>query len=424
MINTKNYFFVNGSSVKNKVRHIFFVCLAFGLVFNLSFAAMPAISTGRVALLCMLVLYWKDILKQIFWFSRKYLFTFSLIFFLVPFSLAWLAINGGEDTVMFSRALWFLLYVIISAFCYARICNFKLEVAMAYYMVAVLFQALLVLYGVSEPEFRNWVAQSLVMSGNIDFTEGVRFSGLTNSGGANLSVQLSLGVAAALILFSLSRSTWSKLYLLLIAFIICFSTIFVGRTGLYISLLSMMGFIFLSNRTLFIPTILIAIILPFLLYVSYASSGGFELVDSDANLERTINWAFDVFLTRESDSAKSLVSELSNVRQLGVSELLIGSGRIIEVDGSNYSKHDSGYLHSLYALGLPLSTVFYVTLFYIYWRLLRDVDGKLKLIGVIFVALIFILEIKEPFIFKYTLPFFVFVYAYLAHRHIREKFVR
>lgn len=394
------------------------VVLTFGLVFNLSFTAAPVLTSGRIAVFCMFLIYGSACYKLFVKFIEEFKLGFLVFFTLIPFSLCWMVFNGTDDVVMFSRALWFLIYTLMATFLYARMSEYNIRSAMSYYMVAIIIQAFFVFNTVVDPDFRDWVEHVLVMGGNVDFSEGVRFSGFTNSGAASVALQLGLGVAAALVLFSQSRSNFSRIVLLFSAIVISISTVFVGRTGLYVSLLFLLAFIPISGRSMIVPFTLIFIMGFAVAYIYSFSSGGFEVASGGANLDRTFNWAFDVFIFGESDSANSLASTLSNVRELSVSELLIGSGRVINHDGSNYSGHDSGYIHSLYSLGLPLSLLFYATILYIFLRHLRKLSGRLKYIGVMLVLLVFLLEIKEPFIFKYTLPFFVFVFLYLARKQI------
>lgn len=417
-------FIVNISRINRNLSHFFFVFLTFGLVFNLSFTAAPFFSTGRLSFLCMLALYWRDAFNMTLKFALRYPLVLNLFLLLIPFSMAWLAINGTEDTVMLSRAFFFLIFSVLGAFLYVRMCRFNLSLAMIYYMIAMLIQALLVFITVLDPDFRDWVQEALVTGGNIDFSAGVRFSGLTNSGAASVAVQLGLGVAASLVLFSLSRSAWSKLGLLLAAIMITIATIFVGRTGLYLSLLMLFGFILLSRRSLFISVLLIGSVWMASSFISSVGSGGIKIENNEVKLDRTVNWAFDIFLVGESSTADALVSELKTFRELSAADILVGTGRVTETDGSNFSKHDSGYIHSLFALGLPLAISFYAALFWVYWSMLRYMRGKLKVMGLILVALVFILEVKEPFIFKYTLPFFVLVYLYLAQHRNTNKVAR
>jgi len=407
---------INIKILMSLVSAIFKVAITFGLIFNISFTAAPSISTGRIALLIMFILYGRSAFYLLARFALSNKLFITLTSLLLPFTVFWLGINGTEDSVMFSRVFWFLIFTVLGAFLYVRMSRFDLNTAMLFYLLATMLQVMFVFYSVLSPEFRDWVDVALVNSGNIDFSEGVRFSGFSNGGGAILSLQLCLGVVASLVLFTQMKSGGGKFGLVLAALLITIATLFVGRTGLYVSLSLMFGFIFFSTRSQLIPIFLIISLFGGYLYLQSMDLDGVEIEGNDVKLARTFNWALDVFLIGESSSANNLIAKLSNTREMGVTNLLIGSGRVSELgpEVKNYSGHDSGYLQALYALGLPLSILFYGALLGVYVRMLIPLHGDLKVIGIMLVFLIFSLEIKEPFIFKYTLPFFILVYLYIA----------
>jgi len=412
---------IRAVTIKFAASLLFKVTLTFGLIFNLSFSVAPSLSTGRLVLLIMIILYGRDAFTLTVKLARQHSIVFTVFLLLLPFSMIWISINGANDTVILSRAFWFFLFSILGAMLYVRMCRFNLFAAMQLYLLAMVAQSFFVFQTVVDPGFRDWVGNAIVIGGNIDFTEGVRFSGLSNGAGAALSVQLGLGVIAALVLFSQSRSLTGRFWLTISALLITASTVFVGRTGLYIALLTLLGFVLLSRRSILIPIMLLMTVWGASSFIYSFDSSRFQLENNEIKLDRTVNWAFDIFLFGESESSNALISDLSKTRDLDIDTMFFGSGRVTEPDGSNYSGHDSGYIHSLYALGLPLSVIFYISLFWLYWRLLFPVQGRLKLIGLMLMSLVFMLEVKEPLIFKYTLPFFVFVYCYLARHKQMEK---
>jgi hypothetical protein len=344
---------------------------------------------------------------------------FFILILLMPLSLMWLAYNNANDLTILSRAFWFVIFAVFSAFLYVQMCQYNLNTAMSYIVVVMVLQAVFVYISILSPDFRIWVGQALVSGGNVDFSNAVRFSGLSNGGAANLSLQLGLGVAAAAVIYTQTRSEFTKYLLLVSALFITFSTVFVGRTGLYLSLLMLTSLLLTFAKSPIKLAILALSLWGVVLFVNSASSNYFASGDNPVKLDRTVNWAFDVFMYGDSDSVNALM-DLSSVREPTITNLLIGSGRVSEYDGSNYAGHDSGYLHLIYAVGLPFSILFYISLLMIYIRIIKPVRGGLKLYGLIFIALIFFLEIKEPFIFKYSLPFFVFVYSYLARARFLE----
>lgn len=409
----------------SQLSHVVKTAITFGLVFNLSFSSYPSASTGRLALAVMAMIYGRDALLLIRRFAISNSLSLLVLIAPLPFSMFWLSFNGGEESTMVSRASWFLLFVVLAAFLYVRMCQHKLSLAMAYFLVAMLAQAIFVFYSMLNPDFRIWVDRILVESGNIDFTDGVRFSGLSNGGGAALSVQLSLGVASAIVLLSQTKSYWIKNILIIAALFLTASTIFVGRTGLYLSILMLLFTPFLFRKGLLLSFILL-FIFSFFVYplVQEVAESGVEIENNQIKLDRTMAWAFDVIITGESSSAEALASDLSYARELSSLELLIGSGRVLDANGYNYANHDSGYLQTIYAIGLPLSVAFYLVLFLIYIRLLRFEKGNLKVIGLALALMVLALEIKEPFVFKYTLPFFVFVYTYIIWCNKSAKTMR
>lgn len=412
---------INVQSLKHVSSALLKVVLTFGLIFNISFVVLPALTTGRLALLVMFVLYGKTACKQLVEFVQAYRPVLAVFLFLLPFSMIWFVINGTEDSVMFSRAFWFLVFVILAAFLYARMCKLQLFQAMLYYLIAMLVQSLFVLKSVFDVAFRSWVERILIMSGNIDFSEGVRFAGFSNSGGSTLSLQIALGGIASIVLLLQTRNPLGKIALLFANIILLTAVIFVGRIGLYVYFFVGLGFVFFSGRSLYVPVLLVVFIWLASSFVASLTLLG-SWIDTDySKLSRTILWSFDIILTGRSDSTVEFLSALSKIQPLSVLDLLVGTGRITNSDGSNYCGHDSGYFHMLYAVGLPLTVSFYVSLFWMYWRLLLPIRGKLKFFGTCLVFLVFILELKEPFIFKYTLPFFVFVFIYLARLSFTGK---
>lgn len=390
------------------------VILTFALVFNISFIFSPSLSTGRIALILMILMYGKNAFIPFAIFMRTYKQSFVLFIFLIGYSLFLVSLNNFEDSILFSRMLWFFCFSIIAAFLYMQMCNYSLSKALTYYLLAMLMQSFFVFYSIIQPDFRLWINETLVNSGNIDFGTEVRFSGFSNGGGSNLSLQLSIGSIAALCLFAQYEKPWVKINMIFSTIIITIATIFVGRTGLYICLLTCVSFFCISKQGLRIVSsvCITALIIFFLVpHMNFIAQ-----IDSLYNLklERTLEWAFDFLFTGQSSTANALISNLSETKSLNLTDFIFGSGRITTPDGTNYSQHDSGYLHSLYAMGFPLSLLFYLALSWIFFDNLKIVTGKLKIIGLGIVALVFLAECKEPYIFKYTLPFFTFIYIYLA----------
>lgn len=403
-------------SVARKSIHFgFLAVISFLYVFDLSFVGYPSISTGRVALLLMLLLHGREISVGLVRFVLANRFFFLVLSVLLVYAFVSLALNGVNDRVLLSRVVWFVTFSIVGAHAYLVTCGYDIYKAMLSFALATLIQAGFVFLSVIDPGFREWAQSSLEQGGHIDFTDTVRFSGLSNSGGALLSVQLALGVAACVVLAQLRNETMERLRCVLIASIITLATVFVGRTGFFVSLLLLLVLL-ASFRGVFLITLAISAVAFSAHRIFARIEQGINVNDNQIDLERTLNWAFELFLYGESSSASVLIADLANLREMTVPMLVFGSGRVSDSDGANYAGHDSGYIQALYSLGLPLSVVFYIAILYLFVRMLRVTDFVTRRIGYCLVLLMMMLEVKEPFIFKYTIPFFILVFT-LASRH-------
>jgi len=75
----------------------------------------------------------------------------------------------------------------------------------------------------------------------------------------------------------------------------------------------------------------------------------------------------------------------------------------------------SGYIQTYYALGFPAALIFYGAFYAYLLSAFARVRTERVALAVLAVAMI-VLEVKEPFIFKYALPFFLLVLLALAGR--------
>ena len=402
--------------LKNINHYVFGIMLTFAYIFNISFNINPVLSTGRFAFLIMFLFWGKDVFYKILTFIKQRKIQMIVFFSIFILSLFQFAINNLEDSVMLSRISWFLIYSIFGSFLYCSMCRNSLKKAMIYIYVAVIIQSFFVLFSIFSIEFKLWVNSTLVNTGNIDFTDGVRFPGLSNGGGATLSLQLALGICAAFFLFINESNIRNKLLILTFSSVICISTIFVGRTGLYIGFFMIFFMIinFIKKPShLIIASCFYAVIGMGLFFINNEIN---NLLMENVDINRLTNWAFDILLSGESTSAQGFVADFYRLPDFNILHFLFGTGRVVYFDGTNYSAHDSGYIQTGYAIGVIFSLSFYIALFSIYFFQLRKATGYVKVLGAIFISMVFLLEVKEPFIFKYSLPFFVFVYLQLASR--------
>jgi hypothetical protein len=120
-------------------------------------------------------------------------------------------------------------------------------------------------------------------------------------------------------------------------------------------------------------------------------------------------WATEIFLRgRETGSWTDL--KHMPIPPL-TSDTFAGTGRL-EAMGANASGSDSGFVQTYFALGLPMTVLVYAGFFGSAAVLTASSKSPVRY-SVLFLAML-IAEIKEPFLFKYTLPFFFLTAATLS----------
>ena len=195
---------------------------------------------------------------------------------------------------------------------------------------------------------------------------------------------------------------------------ITIATIFVGRLGLVFSSLAVI-ILLMTNKRILAVSIGLGSLLFNTLYHTIKNSTLNELKIID--IDRTLDWAFGIFIkggfvTNETQGVNSVIAYLKGLTPITPSSLLLGTGLITRIDGikGNYCNVDYGYIHTIYAIGLPLALFFYIGLAGFFINLSRSQAGKHNKISIILICCMFIFELKEPFIFKYSVPFFIFIY--------------
>ncbi|MFY3773571.1 hypothetical protein ACOSZC_05535 [Marinobacter salsuginis] len=207
-----------------------------------------------------------------------------------------------------------------------------------------------------------------------------------------MSVVLSLGSLSILRLSDFRTKTWHFSVLVLIT---C-SAALVGRTGMLVSLICLFLLVFkgrVSIKGLAISS----------LFVGLLGFMAFDAVKSNPQFfGYTLSWALSVF-TGADHTVTTLLGQ--DLRELNERILLFGGTGVSSPEGVNASGSDVGYIQTLYSIGLPFALVFYVTYFFYLCQI--NVDNGGCFFKWLLIFLVFLLELKEPFIFKYAISFYV-----------------
>lgn len=276
---------------------------------------------------------------------------------------------------------------------------------MKYILIGIFINSIIILLEFQYPSFKLLLETILVndSNANINYLEHpFRLRGLAAAGGAGLSIVNASAIWMCIFLGK--RDHINKSLALLIILIINISNIFTGRVGLIYGIIFSIYFIFFiylravnKNKFFLIRDIFILII--------------FIRLFSDFNLsDEILAWAFE--WTNSFQGGKFSTSSTDDLNQMlfipdNLIHFLFGIG-FFEGENKFYPRTDSGYLKTLLSIGFIFSIMFYSILFLKIFKI-SVIDNKLKLFLYPLIALLLIVEIKEPFLYQNFLARTVFL---------------
>jgi len=379
---------------KNGVGTLVFLGVAlFSSIYMVSFQFAPSLSSMRVAFV--LLVAWFFLMKRcriiIDFTTLMMLFTLIL---LCSFSVSVSVINNS-DYIQSSRIFHFILFCFILPYIVVEIIQEERD----FHLIIIacgLIQSFMVFVTFFNVDFSRWLFSVIVAASSFDINIVSRSPGFSSQGGSALSVALSLSMIS---LFRLSVCN-SKFWHYMAAITIILATLLVGRMGFLISLTMFLSMLILRRK----GWLHVLVLLP-VLALLYNLSTGF-LGENKQLTEYTLNWALSIF-TGDDQTVAILIN--MGVPNLSTEALFFGTGAVAMSNGENASGSDVGYIQSYYALGLVFSPILYMCIFLLLLKNVLLVSAKNKSFAYFLLFLPFILEFKEPFIFKYALVFYVHV---------------
>jgi hypothetical protein len=374
----------------------------FSVLFDINFKFLPSLTTSRLAFLALLLLVL--IKKKRFPVSSL---NYLAVLFVILFFSIWQYLFSGDFTQP-SRIIWFSLYSILTPFLFINFIKNRNEF---FYLIAlaVTIQAVLTILSYLLPSVKNVFNSLIIYSSNFDATNLLRAMGFASVGGASFSVIQSTGVISFLVLDNLNKFHFLKRFLIWVSILLIFISIFfIGRTGLFICIISFI--IYFVSLKLKLKSIAITAAFLFLAsQINYVNLVQNLTSGVDGfNTDLFVNWIESSFKLKDNETTEAL-NEMP-VPPLSF-ETVFGTGRVRDISGlENASGNDSGYIQTYYSLGLILAIIFYVTFFsfLIYQiKMQKKFNDSKQFVLYLLVFVIFVLEFKEPFIFHYSFPFFV-----------------
>ncbi len=383
----------------------------FMVVFNVTFAAMPSPSTlGAVIRVGTVALLWLGVRVLRRFVVEEPGASLTLVALLIYAAVQWM-LTGFADASQLVRLFAFCLYAIYGALLLATLFEGD-ELAFARACaIAGIIQAVCIVFSFISPDYRQWLSGVVAQSGNIDLVTGLGAPGFSNSAGALLSVAQAGCVFSALVAARRSVRTGTRVAYLLAAIGITASTFLAGRTGVLLAC----GFLTLFGADAIARRRWAVVVAGMVSVVVLAAIGNIALraVADRAGVDPDFlkSWSLELF-TRGTNTAS--IGDLSSQPVPPLSfATVIGTGLVNAPAPwiGSASGNDSGYVQTYFALGLPATIVFYLTVAFLALRSALRSETPYFL-GALALA-IFLVEVKEPFMFKSPLPVIFFTFAFL-----------
>lgn len=321
-----------------------------------------------------------------------------LMFVLIMVSFLQYLFSG--DFTQSSRLLWFSLYSIMVPYIFYKVTE-NVSEFLWLIVISTFIQAILTINSFFIPSFKQFILSIIFVGGNQIELSAFRAIGFSSISGAAFSVVQSCGVFAGLFLLKKTDIKFQRILVYVFIAVVLLSTLIIGRTGLIISLLAILLF-FISELS--VKKIIRYFVIFFILYqVNYIKI--LESVTANIpgfNVDYFLGWTGEALTIKNNRTAEIIMDMPIPPVTL---KTIVGTGEVFDINsGSNSSGHDSGYIQTYYSLGLIFAGVFYIG-FLIF--LISEIQKTRRHWLLLPVIMMFILEYKEPFIFKYILPFFV-----------------
>lgn len=262
----------------------------------------------------------------------------------------------------------------------------------------VFVNALIIVIEYHVPAFRAFIESMLYLpeNSNINYlTREYRLRGIASGGAANLS--LFHGMVLVIIQALYIKHKIGVVYTLVASVTIFTSLLFIGRTGILIGFIGIVIFhalnLMMARNKLSLRR--------FFLYISLAAiivvaPPVFAIFFPDNVLAYSISFLYEgVEGLREEGTTRAVANMFEIPNKWG--KLLFGVGAHWG-DFTLQGSVDAGYMRMLTALGIPLALAFYC--FYAFLAKYLFNLTHYKSVWIVIMIIMFIAEIKEPFIFK------------------------
>lgn len=407
-----NFFLIKKSSLLLVLGLFFFL-------FSVKFTFLPAHSYQIVLLIASFYVI-IDYIR-----NRKNLFSisseFKIFTYLYLLLFLWIVIsygfNGFEDPYMIKKIIILFIKSILCSLIFVYIFlkfNISFKNLILYLQIIIFIQALFVIFYFFNIDFKNWTLDFIPASGNLDPRLDFRSRGLMNGASATGSLMMSFGLIFTAYLAVVSEVKKRYFFYFTISFsLILISIFFIGRTGFLI--VPFVGFYFLfiyiykkefrNNIKIFVGYIFtyLSIGFVFLSILMYLNLLSIDLT----KFNTVLNWVTNEINFQNGSMEIKTLTILSSHWFVPDDIKTFLFGNPSSFDEERISS-DIGFIRILYGFGIIGSILFYGFFIFVFLKMIQKLEKiEEKLIIIIFAILLFITEIKEPFLFKVSINSFI-----------------
>lgn len=298
--------------------------------------------------------------------------------------------------------------------------------------IAISVHALLMIAQFIFPELRNAIYVFTFADQMLEFNQQFRMAGLTNGGGAQLSLFQAMGLVVWPLVMQNHKSVSKKVVSALMAICIAVSLLLSGRSGIILALMTLPVIVYFSHRGSFVSRVVWVVKIA----GAAATLGGalYALVlsgsihsDNWAYAERAADRSLDFILGDQSLTEHGVILDLKGMLFIpdDVATFWFGDPYLFDTSylmGERIVPSDIGYIIFLFGYGAIGSLIQYAFYGLIIWYSVRywRYNKQLALISLVWAVSVLIFHAKEVLVFsRIGFSLTVMIMAALALEHTK-----
>ena len=405
-------------------------CVFVLFLFLYNFAIIPfprQVRSGIIlSLILILISFRKGITRKIPLFLGRPFLCYSILFLI---SIAFYLYNSLEDiTVPVMYVCNILMFIGAYFICRYFYKDESPHTFLEDVLKIIFIQSIIILVMFFIPTIGEWI-RYLIRNDELfelyakgDIEKGFRGNGISGSLVWDFGVQQSLGLVVAAYLMRTSLMHNALYYVVAYLFIFA-SVLMTGRSGLIGVGISCIVFMWRIN--IFVERIRKYVAYKFFIVVIMFSSI-VSVYIANSEYEYIFRYGLEFFYNLEEKgefSSESTNSLFENHLRIDPDyNIITGSGKYMNDDGSYYGDTDCGYIRHAYYYGI-LSFILYGLIFYLFYRMIRNIPSQYSLMKLMYISIFvfyMVLHVKGDFLLaSYQNLNYLFLSYFFFEQHRR-----